>query len=100
MSFGGFSATDLSAAGLLALAVLLILWGQLVPKSVVRDLRSDRDARLAESKAEITDWKTAYQASEEVRALQAQQLGELQELAKTTDAFIRSLQAAARRIEA
>jgi hypothetical protein len=97
MDLSALSATDLSAAGLLALAVLLILWGRLVPKSVVEDIRTDRDNRLAESKAEIEDWKSAFQAAEESRALQGHQIGELLELAKTTDAFIRSLQTAAQR---
>lgn len=95
----GLSAIDMSAAGLLALAVLLVFLGWLVPKSIVAEIRKDRDARLAEARDEINDWKSAFHASEESRALQARQLGELQELAKMTDAFIRSLQHAAQRTE-
>lgn len=91
MDLATWSATEWSAAGLLSLAVLLILWGKLVPKSVVNDIRNDRDARLVEARSETDDWKVAYQAVEEARRLQAQQLGELLELAKTTDHLIRSL---------
>lgn len=87
----------MSAAGLLALAVLLVFLGWLVPKSIVAEIRRDRDARLAEARDEINDWKTAYHTADEARGLQAQQLGELLELAKTTDQFIRSLQIAAKR---
>lgn len=99
MGFAEFSATDLSAAGLLALAVLMVFLGMLIPRYVFNQMRADRDARLAEAREEINDWKTAYHASEEARALQAQQLGELLELAKTTDQFIRSLQIAAKRVD-
>ena len=97
MNWGTFSATDLSAASLLSIAVLLVFLGGLIPRYVYNQMRADRDARLAESREEISDWKAAYQANEESRALQAQQLGELLELAKTMDAFIRSLQIASAR---
>lgn len=97
MIWGDFSATDLSAAGLVAIAVLMVFLGLLIPRWVFTQLRTDRDTRLAEAREEIGDWKSAYQTAEEARALQAQQLGELQELAKTTDQFIRSLQIAALR---
>ena len=39
-----FGFVDLGASGLLVLVVLLILTGKLVPISVVRDVRSERDA--------------------------------------------------------
>lgn len=97
MNWEGFSATDLSAAGLLSLAVLLILLGGLIPRYVVNQIRQDRDARLAEAREETNNWRAAYRAAEESRSLLSQQVGELQELGKTTDQFIRSLQVAAQR---
>lgn len=83
--------------GLPGVVLLLVLFGGLIPRWVFNQMRADRDARLAEAREEIGDWKTAYHANEESRALQARQLGELLELAKTMDAFIRSLQIASAR---
>lgn len=91
MIWENLSAADLSTAGLLGLAVLFVMLGLLIPRWVVTQMRRDRDDRLAEARSETSDWKVAYQASEEARAVQAKQLGELLELAKTTDHFIRSL---------
>lgn len=97
MDLAAFSALDLSAAGLLAIAILLILIGKLVPRSVVQDMRTDRDSRLTEARHEIQNWKSAYETEAESRRLQAHQLGELLELAKVTEHFVRSLQEAARK---
>lgn len=99
MNWDSFSVTDLSAAGILAIAVLMILRGKLVPSRVVDDIRADRDARLVDARAETDDWRTAYNRVEEIRRIQAQQLNDLLELAKTTDAFIRSLQSSIRSIK-
>jgi hypothetical protein len=92
MDWGALSALDLSAAGLLAIGVLLIMMGQLVPRRIVTDLRTDRDARIVEARSETDDWKAAYHDEHEARRLQGEQIGELLELAKTQDQFIRSLQ--------
>lgn len=97
LSFEGFTGLNLSLSGLLGLAILLVLLGGLIPKYVVNQIRQDRDARLAEAREEITNWRKAYQTSEESRSLLSQQVGELLELGKTTDSFIRSLQIAAQR---
>lgn len=91
----GFSVSDISTAGTLLLAVLLVLSGWLVPRKIVQDLRDDRDSRLLEARNETANWQKAYQASDAARELQSQQLGQLMELAKTTDQFIRTLQRAA-----
>lgn len=99
LSWEGFSGLNLSLSGLLGLAILLVLLGGLIPRYVVNQIRADRDTRLAEAREEITNWRSAYQTSEEARSLQSQQLGELLEQGRTTDAFIRSLQVAARRID-
>lgn len=97
MTWGAFSATDLSAAGLVAIAVLLLFLGGLIPRWVFTQMKKDRDDRLAEAKEENTDLWAALRTSEEARELQAKQLGELLELSKAMDQFIRSLQLAARR---
>lgn len=97
MSFelAGFSVQNISTVGTLLLVVVLILVGWLVPRKVVKDMRDDRDARIVEARQETTNWQKAYQAADEARALQAKQLADLMELAKTTDQFIRTLQRAA-----
>ena len=67
--------------GLIALVVVAILKGWLVPRSIVDDTRKDRD-----------DWRAAYMDLQKARAAETAQLVPLvQEYAETTDAFIRSL---------
>jgi hypothetical protein len=94
-SFGGMEISNPTSVGILLLVVLFILVGWLVPRRVVKDMRDDRDARLVEARTETTNWQKAYQAVDAARELQAVQLGQLLELAKTTDQFIRTLQRAA-----
>lgn len=83
---------------LIVFAVLAVWRGWLVPKSTVDKLdeavarvEAVQEKRLAESVARESEWKAAWLASEKARALQADQIGDLLELAKTTDAFIRGL---------
>jgi hypothetical protein len=71
--------------------VVLILRGHLVPASVLRDLRADRDARIAEVAAERDTWRAAHQISEEARHTAQAQVGELLELSRTADHVLRSL---------
>lgn len=79
------------AAGLVAVIVLLILRGRLVPRSVLDDVRADRDARLAELSAERDTWREAHKVSEEARHVAQDQVGELLELSRTADHLLRSL---------
>jgi hypothetical protein len=68
-----------------------LLRGRLVPAVTLQTLEAQWQARLAESHQREQDWKTAYQRAEEARAVTSQQLGELMILARTMDAFLRSL---------
>ena len=79
------------AVAVLAAVAWLIYRGLLVPRSVLDDVRSDRDARLAEKNAEVAEYKAAWLAAEKARHEQDSQVAELMELARTTDAFIRSI---------
>jgi len=79
------------AVGVLAIVFGLILTGRLVPRRVVSDIRSDRDERIAEMREEVITWRSAYEKSEAAREVSSNQVGELLELAKTTDQFIRAL---------
>lgn len=87
----GIDVAQGGAAALVALVVLLILLGRLVPRSVLQDVRSDRDARLAEISAERDTWRDAHKESEAARIEAQAQVGELLELSRTADHVLRSL---------
>jgi hypothetical protein len=65
---------------LLALAVAGVILGRLVPSSTVK---------LLLQRAE--DYRTAWERSDQARALQGEQLAALLEYARTADAVLRSL---------
>lgn len=79
------------AVTVVATIVMLILRGNLVPHSVIRDLRTDLSARIQELAAERDTWRAAHQASEEARHVAQAQVGELLELSRTADHLLRSL---------
>jgi hypothetical protein len=76
----GFSPTDLGAAGLLVLVVLLILTGRLVPRSTLLDMREERDT-----------WRAAHTESEAARQAEREQVTELLELSRTAGHVLTSL---------
>lgn len=80
-----------SATGALALVVFLILTGRLVPRSVVNDVRKDRDDRLAEARAEAAKWEQAARVAQETNAVQADQIDQLMEVARTTERLLLAL---------
>ncbi|MGA4867551.1 hypothetical protein ACPB9J_33495 [Streptomyces lavendulocolor] len=72
-----------SAAGpttLLALVVLLILTGRLVPRSTLQDMREERDT-----------WRAAHSESEAARQAEREQVGELLEMARLGNQVLNSL---------
>jgi hypothetical protein len=85
--------------GLLAAVFLMVMWGKLVPRSYLDDVRADRDARLAEKQKEVDTWHLAYDRSEQARRIQAGHLNTLMEVARTTEHVISSLPAATSAIE-
>lgn len=87
----GFRPTDLGAAVLVGITVLAILRGYLVPRSVVTDLRADRDKRIAELIAEVTRWRDAHERSETARLEAQAQAGELLELSRVATRFFAAL---------
>lgn len=83
--FGEFPIIQGGAATLLAVVVWLILTGRLVPRSVLDDVRRDRDVRVAEAREEAAEWQaTAKVSAEQVSTL----LPEMQ----THTALLRALQ--------
>ena len=87
----GVNAAQGGAAAIVVLVVLLILLGRLVPRSVLEDVRADRDARLAEIAQERDTWRDAHKESESARQVAQDQVGELLELSRTADHLLRSL---------
>jgi F0F1-type ATP synthase membrane subunit b/b' len=87
----GVNVAQGGAIGLLTLVVLLILLGRLVPRSVLEDVRKDRDARVAEVLAERDTWRDAHRESEAARIEAQNQVGELLELSRTADHVLRSI---------
>lgn len=82
---------QLPFGALLTLAVISIFKGWLVPRGVVTDLRTDRDARLTEVAGERDDWKEAYLVEREAGSKKDDQIEELFELARTSAHALKSL---------
>lgn len=75
---------ELSGWGLL---VLLIATGRLRTSQNVREIREDRDARLAEA----AEWKTAWQKSEETKAQLVSQVSQLLALGQVSAHILKTL---------
>lgn len=87
----GINVAQGGAVALVTLVVLLIFFGKLVPRSVLEDVRQDRDARIAEALAERDTWRDAHKESETARIEAQNQVGELLELSRTADHVLRAL---------
>lgn len=84
MDWSPFLTPTLGVGGLLALAVILILRGYLVPRATVNLMRSDKDQQ-------ITMWKTAYERADRALLLKDEQIKALLEGNKTTTHMIEAL---------
>lgn len=82
--FEGVPLSALTPLGMLVLVLgfpyLQMARGKLVPRSALEDIIHDRN-----------EWRAAHRISETARQTSADQVEELLEHARTTDAFIRSL---------
>jgi hypothetical protein len=78
----GFRPTDIGAAALVGLVVLLILRGQLVPRRQLDDLRTDKDAQIAAEREEKATWREAHLISEEARREAQDQAAEMLEMSR------------------
>lgn len=87
----GINVLQGGAAAILALVVLFILVGRLVPRATVNDVRADRDARIAELAQERDTWRAAYMEEAAARRVAQDQVGELLEFGRTADHVLRSL---------
>lgn len=73
MTLDGIPIGDLTAPGLLGVAVLMILFGVLVPRRTLLD-----------KSKEAENWRNAYEKEREARATSDAQTAELLEVTKTT----------------
>lgn len=80
------------AGGTLTIVVLLVLTGRLVPRRSLEDARADRDARLAEWRQQVEQWREAYQIECRARQELAAQVDELLEVARATDRMVQVMQ--------
>lgn len=79
------------AGAIVTLIVLLILRGNLVARSVLEDVRKDRDARVAELAKERDAWRDAHRESEAARIEAQSQVGELVELSRLSAHVLRAI---------
>ena len=85
--FVDLSLTTISSAGLLGIAVLLILTGRLIPRATYKDKSEEADR-----------WRRAYEAEKTARGIADAQTNELLEVAKTTHAIIAAMASTSERL--
>ena len=78
--FEGLKATDWTAGGLLAVAILLMFFGRLIP-------RPTYDEKVKEAER----WRLAYEAEREARETATQQTAELLEYAKLSHQLLEAI---------
>jgi hypothetical protein len=82
------------AVGVLFFAVLAVLLGKLHPDRTLDRIEKVHTDRLAQEKTRGDEWKAFGQAQGERNELLAQQLAELTEVGRTTNALIEGLRKA------
>lgn len=82
---------QLTAGGMLLVAVWLILTGKILPKATLTELRADMEARIQDARKEADDWRAAFTAASESQQLQSQMLRELLENGKTSLSVLTAL---------
>lgn len=85
---------------LLAIVVLMILTGRLVPKRTVDDMRADKQLRIDALAIERDTWKAAHTISEEARRAALEQTTQMLELSRTAESVLRALPRPGREVNA
>lgn len=91
MDWAGLDLKDLGPSSILALAVLLVLLGLVVPRRQLKDLRDDRDKREKQLIEERDEWKAAFFASDKTSRELAGQMQAMLEQGRTTEAVIKAI---------
>lgn len=79
------------ATGLLVWVFRRVISGELVARSVLEDVRKDRDERVNDAVETAALWHAALIRSEETRAVQAGSIQQLLETGRISEALLRSL---------
>jgi hypothetical protein len=82
------------AAGILAFVVLAVLLGKLHPDRTLDRIEKVHEKQLANEKARGDEWRARGDAQEQRNDILAQQLAELLEVGRTTNALIEGLRKA------
>jgi hypothetical protein len=89
----------LSPMAVLLLIDLLIIWGfisgRIRTALSIREVREDRDARLADKDRQIAEWREAHRGSEDAREVQATALRESLDTTRATVELMRAWRSAA-----
>jgi len=80
------------ALGVICTVATMVYKGLLVPRPTHDAIVAVLEQRISEKHVEATDYKAAWLAEQTARRQQDEQLGELMELARTTDQFIHALE--------
>lgn len=99
MEFASIPWAQGGAVVVLAAVAWLVYTGKLVPVSVVEKLMAAKDQRITEKTTEASEWKAAWESAEAGQRESTAQMGELLEMARTSNTFIQSLQSIAHRDE-
>lgn len=87
---------QLTAAGVLLIAVLLIFLGRLIPRSTVTTLLAAKDSEIARAIERGDQWHIAYEARSHESDLKTEQIRELIEVARATEHLLEAWNAVAR----
>ena len=88
MEWTSFLTPTIGATGLLALVVVMIFRGSLVPRSTVDQMRADKDQQ-------IEMWKAAYERLETAVTTKDQQITALMDASRTTTQVLQAVHMAA-----
>lgn len=79
------------AVGILAIVVWMVYTGKLVSRSVLDDVRKDRDDRLNDMRGITQTWQQAYITSEAARQEALRQVSQLLEIGRIAEALLRAM---------
>lgn len=90
----------LTPGGVLLVLVVLVVWGfisgRIRTAVAIKEVREDRDARLADKDRQIQEWRAAHAETEKARVLEAAANREQLEMTRMTLELVRAIRDAAR----